>query len=189
MIKKKNIVVTVVCIIAAALILGFIYDTLITALERAEHPLSYSTEIKNASQKYGVPEALIYALIKTESGFDPNAISKVGAVGLMQLMPSTFEDLTENFLRENLPESALYDPATNINYGVYYLSWLYSKFENWETVIAAYNAGLGEVYDWLKNPSYSDDGVTLKHIPIDETRAYVRKVTSARETYERLYFT
>ena len=65
MVKKKNIVVTVVCIIAAALILGFIYDTLITALERAEHPLSYSTEIKNASQKYGVPEALIYALIKS----------------------------------------------------------------------------------------------------------------------------
>jgi soluble lytic murein transglycosylase len=104
-------------------------------------------------------------------------------------MPSTFLDLTQNFLGENLPESALYDPTTNINYGVYYLSWLYSKFENWETVAAAYNAGLGVVYDWLDDPSYSDDGVNLKHIPIDETRAYVRKVTSARETYERLYFT
>ena len=189
MIRKKNLVVTVVCVIAAALILGFIYDAVITAVERSEHPLSYSAEVKNASQKYGVPEALIYTIIKSESGFDPNAISKVGAVGLMQLMPSTFEDLTENFLGENLPESALYDPATNISYGVYYLSWLYSKFENWETVTAAYNIGLGTVYAWLADPSCSDDGVILKHIPADETRAYVRKVTSAKETYERLYFT
>ena len=189
MIKKKNLVVTLVCMIAAALILGFLYDAVIISIERSEHPLNYQAAVKNASQKYGVPEAFIYAVIKTESGFDQNAISSVGAIGLMQLMPSTFLDLTQNFLGENLPESALYDPTTNINYGVYYLSWLYSKFENWETVAAAYNAGLGVVYDWLDDPSYSDDGVNLKHIPIDETRAYVRKVTSARETYERLYFT
>ena len=189
MLKKRTLIIAVTLIAILSVFFGFAYDKVIGAIELSEHPREFSEAVISASQSYGVPEALIYAVIKTESSFDPDAVSFVGAVGLMQLLPDTFADLTKNFLREDLPPSNISDPATNIKYGTYYLSWLYSKFGNWETVAAAYNAGIGNVYSWLENPEYSDDGVTLKYIPISETRAYVRKVTEAKETYERLYYT
>ena len=189
MLKKRSLIITVVLIIAASLVFGFLYDGIITSIEKKEHPQKYNEYVSSASEKYGVPEAFIYAVIKTESAFDPDAVSRAGAIGLMQLMPSTFEDLTNNFTREKLSADRIYDPATNIKYGVYYLSWLYSKFGDWNTVAAAYNCGIGDVLDWLASSEYSDDGKTLKYIPVAETRAYVRKVGAARETYERLYYT
>ena len=188
MIKKKTLVIVLVVLLLASIAFGFAYDFAVGKIERAEHPREYADLVTSAANRYGVPEAMIYAVIKTESSFDPNAVSRSGAMGLMQLMPSTFEDLTNNFLKENLESDNITDPATNIKYGVYYLSWLYSKFGNWETVAAAYNKGIGEVQKWLQNPEYSDDGITLKYIPASETRAYVRKVSDAKETYERLYY-
>ena len=188
MIKKKTLVAVIIILLVTSIAFGFAYDAAIGSIERAEHPREYAELVSSAANRYGVPEAMIYAIIKTESGFDPNAVSRAGAMGLMQLMPSTFEDLTNNFLKENLESEMITDPATNIKYGVYYLSWLYSRFENWETVAAAYNKGIGEVQKWLQNPEYSDDGITLKYIPTSETRAYVRKVSAAKETYERLYY-
>ena len=188
MIKKKTLISVLVILLIASIAFGFAYDAAVGAIERSEHPQKYADLVTSSANRYGVPEAMIYAVIKTESNFDPDAVSRVGAMGLMQLMPSTFEDLTNNFLRENLSDDKISDPATNIKYGVYYLSWLYSKFGNWDTVAAAYNKGIGDVQKWLQNPEYSDDGVTLKYIPVSETRAYVRKVAEAKETYERLYY-
>ncbi len=187
MLKKKTLTIAIVCIIAASLIFGFVYDAVVTEIERAEHPRKFSEMVNSAADSYGVPEELIYAVIKTESNFDPDAVSAAGAVGLMQLMPGTFEDITNNFLGEHLPPEKISDPATNIKYGVYYLSWLKSKLKDWNTVLAAYNKGIGDVYEWLETPEYSDDGETLKYIPVGETRAYVRKVSTAYETYKRLY--
>ena len=80
----------------------------------------------------------------------------------------------------------LFDPEINIRYGCYYLSYLYEKFGDLELAYAAYNAGPTNVEKWLADPSVSKNG-KLVNIPFEETRNYVKKVNSARETYQELY--
>ena len=82
----------------------------------------------------------------------------------------------------------IYDPDTNIRYGVWYLSYLYGRFDSWDNAFAAYNAGPGNVSKWLKDSEYSSDGETLSYIPFKETRNYVVKVNRAIEVYDRLYY-
>ena len=106
----------------------------------------------------------------------------------MQLMPSTFEWLTTSVLKENLTPQDIIDPQTNIRYGTYMLSWLYKLLGDWETVFAAYNAGIGNVNSWLENELYSQNG-KLTHIPFPETREYVQRQLSHIKKYENLYYT
>ena len=104
----------------------------------------------------------------------------------MQITPASYNHMTgANADGETL--AALTD-AQNIEIGTKYLAWLYLQFENWDTVYAAYNAGIGNVLEWLEDPEYSDDGKTLKYIPFAETRNYVRSVKAASDTYLRLYY-
>jgi soluble lytic murein transglycosylase len=107
----------------------------------------------------------------------------------MQMMPSTFEWLTgEEHLSENLSAHTLYDPEISIRYGTYYLRYLYQKFDcNWDTALAAYNGGEGNVAKWLADPKYSDGEGNLTDIPFTETEKYVKKVNDAIETYKKLY--
>ena len=150
------------------------------------YPLKYQTEVEAASQKYGVDKFLIYGVIKTESDFDPNAVSPVGAVGLMQIMPETF-DLLLTQTHDGYELGMLYDPDTNIKYGTYFLRSLYLRYNDWETVYAAYNAGSGRVDGWLADPAHSAGG-KLTDIPIEETEEYVAKVSYAVEKYKELYY-
>ena len=109
----------------------------------------------------------------------------------MQMMPATFEWLTNDILRDGHNVGMLYDPETNIKYGTYYLSRLYGRFGNWDTALAAYNGGEGNVSEWLKEKKYSNDGVTLNidKIPREfaETKNYVKKVNYAYKRYQELY--
>jgi soluble lytic murein transglycosylase-like protein len=106
----------------------------------------------------------------------------------MQLMPDTFTWLTNDKLRDRLAQGMLYDPETSIKYGAYYLSFLYSQYNNWDTVLAAYNAGPGNVDSWLADERYDNDqdGV-LDKIPFKETNNYVKKVNRALQAYDELY--
>lgn len=155
---------------------------------RIMFPTPYENEVEAASKKYNVPPAVIYAVIMTESGFDASAQSYRGAKGLMQIMPDTFWWLVG--LRgdpANYSESSLYESAVNIDYGVYFLSYLYSEFEDWSIAFAAYNAGANRVSEWLENEEYSENG-RLVDIPFPETAGYVKKVSIAAKIYENLYF-
>lgn len=158
-------------------------------LQKQLYPRHYTEYVTRYAEKYDVPANLIYAVIDTESGFRADAISSVGAVGLMQLMPVTFEWLTEYQLRENLPARNISDPETNVRYGVFYLRWLYDRYGHWEEACAAYNAGHGKVDKWLQDNELTDkDGrLLLDRIPVGETRAYVKKVENAYNAYARLY--
>ncbi len=184
MTRKTKITVTVLLIIAISIAVGFIYDAIMNAFENKEYPKKHEISVAAASNKYGVPEEIIYAVIKTESDFDKNAESDAGACGLMQLMPETFTDMTGI---ERPTKIIMKDVTNNINAGTKYLAYLYERYENWDTVFAAYNAGLGNVDDWLADKKYSSDGITLDNIPFTETRNYVRKVNTALDAYERLY--
>ena len=130
---------------------------------------------------------MVYAVIKTESDFDSAAVSKKGAVGLMQFMPSTFSWITDEMLFEHLADGMRYDPETSVRYGAWLLSHLYKRYGNWQVALAAYNAGIGNVDKWLDDPQYADGAGGLKSIPFKETRNYVKKVTKAMATYDRLY--
>ena len=178
MTRKSKLTATVLSVIIISVLIGFIYDAIMTGVEKREYQIKYESEITEAHEKYGVPKHIILAVIKTESEFDDDAESSAGAMGLMQLMPETFTDMTEI---ENV-DGYITDPKYNIDAGVKYLAFLYDRSGNWETVYAAYNAGPGNVDKWLGDESTLDD------IPFPETRAYVRKVTSAAKIYERLYF-
>ena len=107
----------------------------------------------------------------------------------MQLMPSTFEWLTDDKLFEHLESGMLYDPETNIKYGTYCLSYLYDRYGDWELALAAYNGGLGNVDKWLEDDRYADaDGEGgLKRIPFKETRQFGARGTEAWAMYERRY--
>lgn len=177
-----------ICIIAASLALGILIGVCWDVYDQTRLPYKYRDYVLKYSAEYSVPEEIIFAVIKVESGFRANAKSKAGAVGLMQVMPKTFEWLTgKTHLDEQLPSVMLYDPEVNIRYGAYYLRYLKNKFEDWSTVFAAYNGGEGNVAKWLKDSTYSDDGVTLKSIPIEETSNYVKKVNNEIGVFREMF--
>ena len=181
----KGLVIAVIVLISIGL--GFFADFIVTCCEKSAYPRGYSEYVTIYAEKYGVPETLVYAVIRTESDFESGAVSGAGAVGLMQLMPSTFKWLTDDMLFEHLESGMLYDPETNIRYGTYCLSYLYDRYGRWDLAIAAYNGGLGNVDEWLEDDRYADGEGGLKKIPFKETRQFVSRVTEAWEMYERLY--
>lgn len=149
-------------------------------LIRSFHPMSrleYQQEVKEYAEQFNLEPALVFAVIKTESDFDPDARSHKDAYGLMQITEST---LNWAMFREgkNADYSAedLYNPSINIKYGCLILSLLLEEFQDTDTALAAYNAGRGNVLKWLKDSRYSDDGIRLKDTPYDETDGYIKKV-------------
>ena len=190
--KRRKRIETLICFLLLLSSLLYLIHT-IDQLSAKRRESAVFPLVSAASAEFDVPVAMILAVIRTESNFQSKAISRAGAVGLMQLMPSTFEWLTDDILREYLGIGMLYDPETNIKYGTYYLSRLYNRFGDWDTAIAAYNGGEGNVSEWLNDKRYSDDGIKLKTDKIpdsySETKNYVKKVNKALEKYKKLYNT
>ncbi len=148
-----------------------------------EEAQKYHDLIEKYSQQYEVPITLVYAVIECESGFREDAKSRVGACGLMQLMPVTYSDIRK-WLGLDYTDEQIMDPEVNIQCGTYYLSRMYRMFDDWELAVAAYNAGPGNVQKWLKNEDYTEDG-KLVYIPFSETSAHVQKVVKAWEKYDK----
>ena len=184
--KRRALPVVIVCVILAAAlaVLGyFVYDR----VERYTHPIKYEELVEKYSRQNGLDKYLVYAVIKTESGFDPGAVSNVGARGLMQIMEDTFDWVKFKLGDEDTRYLEMYDPDTNIRYGCWLLGYLYKEFGNVEAAMAAYHAGRGQVNEWLSDERYSSDGVHLDEIPISDTAHYVQKIVRARDTYIKLY--
>lgn len=136
--------------------------------------LLYYDTVRKYSQQYGIDPLFVLALIYAESGFIPHAKSKKGALGLMQILPSTFEELSKE-LNIKPQKELLKNPHINIHLGVYYLSKLKKEkfIETDVKLLCAYNAGITKTLSWKKK---SDGRLTIKDIPYPETRSYVRKV-------------
>lgn len=147
-------------------------------------PLKYKEFVYEYADYYGFERAFIFAVIKTESGFDEKAISKAGAIGLMQITEKTGEYIAKR-LRINSYD--LKDTRTNVQFGCYYIKYLYEKFNNMQTAMIAYNAGEGNVFSWLEDKNYSKDGKTLYRIPFVESREYIAKINKNFEKYKKLY--
>ncbi len=150
------------------------------------YPLKYTEFVEVYAEENNLSEDFVYAVIKCESSFKSDAVSHVGAKGLMQIMPDTF-DWIKMKLRDDASYEDIFDPELNIEYGCYLYGYLSEKYESEELSLAAYHAGMGNVDKWLKDTKYSDDGKTLKNIPFPSTKKYVTKVTQTKKIYEKLY--
>lgn len=151
------------------------------------HPMKYSQYVEVYAEENNIDPYLVYAVIKTESGFDPEAVSNVGARGLMQIMEDTFDWIKYRLGDEETVYSDMFNPKDNIRYGCYLLGYLYDEFGNIDATMAAYHAGRGNVNEWLNDPKYSADGVHLDKIPISDTAHYVDKINKAMDIYIGLY--
>ena len=146
--------------------------------ERLRYPLRYQQIVVAHAENYGLEPDLLAAVIYQESKFDADAVSTSGAVGLMQLLPSTGQGIADRTGGDHWKPEDLRNPELNVRYGSWYLRYLLDKYGNEELALAAYNAGQANVDRWRKR------GVGIQ---FDETRHYVERVQRLRQTYARAY--
>ena len=179
----------VICLILVlSLGVGYIIDAICRKIDYKNHPREYTEYVEKYAAQYGVPEYIAYAVIKTESDFQSNYVGQDGAIGLMQLSEETYR-LIAAVMKDGTEAGILYDPETNIRYGIYYLSYLYTEYNRWNTVFAVFHAGRAQVDKWMTDPSLIDALGNLIQIPDDTTAAYVDRVTDNVEIYKSLYYT
>lgn len=154
------------------------------------YPKKYEEIVSLYAKEYNVDENLICAVIKAESNFDENAVSNKNALGLMQIMEETAKDVAKKsnieLNQENIKEDIL-NANNNIKIGTKYLSILLDKYKNIELSLAAYNAGTGNVDNWIEKKILNKDGSNIENIPYKETNMYVRKILQNYKIYNRLY--
>ena len=151
------------------------------------HPIKFENEIRTYSKTYDLNASVVASLINTESAYNNNAKSNKNAIGLMQIKLETANYLDEINNRKPVTEKQLFNSKINIRYGCEYLRYLFDKFDDLYTSLAAYNAGETRVRSWLKNPDYSIDGKTLNLIPFKETNNYVKKIKNNIKFYNNIY--
>lgn len=183
--NTKNFLLILIVIIFSTIIICFLNNG--TSHEQGTFEIKYKNSIDKYCKDYNVDKYLVYAMIKQESNFNNEAVSSAKARGLMQITEDTF-----NWLKPMLEENSttfddLFDPDTNIRYGVFFLSILQKNFSEQNTVVAAYNAGMNITKEWLQDSNYSNDGSTLHTIPYKETANYVIVVDSNYKKYLNLY--
>lgn len=152
------------------------------------YPTKYNEAVSSGSIENGLPESLIYAVIKAESNFDPNAQSPKNAIGLMQITEPTGEWVCEKTGTIFSGSDILKEPEQNIRIGCFYLSYLLKLYDgNQKCALAAYNAGYTNVNAWLSDSAYSKNGKDLDVIPFPETEQYVNRVLTNQRIYQFLY--
>jgi soluble lytic murein transglycosylase len=151
------------------------------------YPRPYSATVQAAAEEFGVDPLLIWAVVRQESRYDPEAISYVGARGLMQVMPATQTWIGEQ-LGDDIPPGDAFTPQANVRMGAWFLRFLSDYFEgDLDLVIAAYNGGAGSVETWQADPLVSDRDDLLRWIGFGETREYLAKVALNYRVYQALY--
>jgi soluble lytic murein transglycosylase len=166
------------------------------------YPRPFQETIEKYAQEMGLGPEILYALIRTESYFMADAVSRVGATGLTQLMPATAQDMAARMARQSGPQGRLPDyrtvgaveggidlknPEINVHIGSFYLNYLNDLMGTPMTAILAYNGGLGRVRRWRSAETMPED-LFLETIEYEETREYGRRVLAAAAIYGYLYY-
>lgn len=159
------------------LVLFFLMISSLIFFQKIFFPVKYKEEIFESAKKYNIKPEIIFAIIRAESSYREKVVSRKGAVGLMQVMPSTAEWIVNKELGENIEKYDLYNYKDNIEIGTLYYSYLDRKYNgNFEKITAAYNAGTSRI----NNEKWKE---------IKETRVYVKRVKIYRKIYKViLYF-
>ena len=173
----KKLVLTVFAVLFITVCIYYGFNTL--------YPLKYLDIIEKNAETYDLPIALVCAVIHAESRFDADAVSKKDARGLMQIAKITADWAAEEIPIEYYSYDDIFEPEVNIMIGCWYLDRLRRQFDGAaDTVLAAYNAGSGNVAKWLSSPENSNDGINLYYVPFGETRLYIEKVNKNIKIYE-----
>ena len=188
--SKRDKIIGAALVILMAIAMVMVIGVMMLRLREsrvARYPVLYVDEIRAAAEENSIPAPYIAAVIMAESSYDPQAVSSVGAQGLMQIMPSTGEWISGKLDDEYAAEK-MFEPGTCIRYGSWYLGFLMDRYSgDMRCATAAYHAGQGKVDEWLADPEYSADGVTLDEIGYDSTRVYVDRVLKYYDYYAGEY--
>lgn len=184
--RKAAAVVLAVALIALSGILFFRCGA--GEITKTVFPRKYTTWVEQYAEENQLPLDLVYAIVYCESRFDPNAVSSVGARGLMQLMEPTFDWVKQRLDGEEKADyDDMFDPETNIKYGCRLFGLLLEEFETVPNALCSYHAGWGIAHKWLQDKEISPDGENIENIPYKDTAHYVDKVMRTAEIYRKLY--
>lgn len=151
------------------------------------YPKKYEEYVYKYSEELNIDPLLTLAIIKTESNFEEDTVSRSGAIGLMQLMDNTAKEQA-NKLNIEYAKEMLKNPEYNIKIGLSYFDNLLDQFNgNYILAFAAYNAGMGNVKTWISEGTIKNDGSDYENIPFPETNMYVRKIVRNYKIYQKLY--
>jgi soluble lytic murein transglycosylase len=167
-----------IVVVALAGVALYVVETKPAWYQRVRYPLHYSAIVRRRARAENIDPALLAAVIYAESKFRPTAVSSSGAIGLMQLTPSTAEAIALRTGGTTFRVSDLMNPAINIRYGTWYLRDLLDKYRSVPLVLAAYNAGQGNVDRWRR----AGEGIQFP-----ETRAYVQRVQQLAGIYRDVW--
>lgn len=174
--RRLFLLTVLVAVVAGAFL--FVNETSPPWYERIRYPLRYAQFVRVYARDHDLDPALVAAVIYQESKFDKQAKSSSGAIGLMQLTPATAQGIALRTGGGAFHTDDLYDADINIRYGAWYLKNLFLKYGSEELVLAAYNAGQGNVDRWRANG---------QEIQFAETRAYVKRVEHLKDVYRRAW--
>ncbi len=153
-------------------------------------PKPYWNDLKRNAAANGLDPYLVASLIRQESEFNPSAVSRANAVGLMQLLPKTGKVVARQVKMKRYNASQLYTPAVNLQLGTKYFRGMVDKFGgSFEYALAAYNAGSDRVEEWLGQGKYRDPQEFVESIPFTETREYVQAILRNASVYKQIYGT
>lgn len=152
------------------------------------YPFEHQELVYHYAEINKLDPLLVASVIKTESNFQATATSPKGARGLMQIMPDTANWINQQTGSGTLTSESLFNPETSIRLGTWYLADLFAEFQGDPVlVIAAYNAGRGNVQKWLTSQHWTGEHKTIDQIPFVETRQYIRRVLWNYKVYHYLY--
>lgn len=187
---QKKVVkgIIIIAVIVCILILLFGVFKIQNIILKKIYPMKYSEYVYKYSDEYDVDPILIFSIIKAESNFNPNVVSSSNAMGLMQLMDTTAEEIAKKLEINFEKGMSLYNPELNIRLGTKYFSNLMKEYNNnYLLALTAYNAGIGNVQKWIEQGIIKEDGSDIENIPFKETNNYVRKIVRDYKIYNELY--
>ena len=177
----KKVIICLIIIVIFIVAINYKY------LLKIIYKTDYKEYVEKYAEEYGIDPLLVYSIIKAESNFKEGATSNRGAIGLMQLLDKTAKEVAENNVMEYETGVTLYNAEKNIKLGIIYLSSLKNIYNNVPVMLAAYNAGIGNVNRWIENGTIKSDGSDIENIPFKETNTYVRKILKDYKIYKKLY--
>jgi soluble lytic murein transglycosylase len=164
-------------------------DSLPRAYWEALFPKPYWFDLKRFSSTNALDPYLVASLIRQESEFNPNAVSRKDAVGLMQLLPKVGKNIAKQEKIKHYKAAQLFTPGVNLQLGTRYFRAMVDQFGAFEYALAAYNAGTDRVQSWLGDGKYRDPQEFVESIPFTETREYVQAILRNANMYRQLYGT
>ena len=185
--KKRAVIIA--GILLGAIALSALINLCITLIQKSIYPVKYSEHVETYAEKFNIPEYVIYAVINTDSNFDPDKQYGDGTKGLMHI---TYDVYTKLYSAEHLDDEASFEelthPEISIRYGAYYLRYLFNRYRSWDTAIFAYSAGEKVVNDLLLDKEYSKNGIMLDKFPNNDSKKYLNAVNDSINYYKDTYY-